>query len=117
MHASRGISCGLLSGLLLAGSVANAQSGNLRARVLDSTRTPVANAEVSIPKLKRVDRTDSAGRITFSDLAPGRLEVAVRRINFFPEHFFVEVRSGETTALEIELSGQASTLSAVDVVA
>jgi hypothetical protein len=117
MRASRVVSCGLFGSLLGAGSFAHAQTGWLQATVLDSARTPVANAEVSIPKLGRVARTDSTGKITLSDIAPGHLEIAVRRINFFPEHFFIDVRSQETTSVEIELSGRASDLDAVNVTA
>jgi hypothetical protein len=117
MSASRSIACGLFGPILIAGSMAHAQSGWLQARVLDSSRTPVVNAEISIPKLGRVVRTDSAGKVTLSDIPPGHIEIGVRRINFFPEHFFVDIHSQETTSVEIELSAQASSLDAVNVTA
>jgi hypothetical protein len=109
--------CGPLSLLLLSGPSLGAQTAGLRARILDSTRTPVDGAEVSIAVLKRSDRTDSLGNVFFGSLPPGRLEIAVRHLNYFAEHFFVDVRNLEVVTVDVELSGRSTQLEGVEVTA
>jgi hypothetical protein len=109
--------CGPLSLLILGGVSLGAQTASLRARVLDSTRTPVDGAEVSIPSAKRAERTDSSGKVFIGNLPEGRIEIAVRHLNYFAEHFFVELHNQEIVSVDIELSGRAAQLDGVEVTA
>jgi len=105
--------CGPI-GLMAVGG-AGAQTASLRVRIIDSTRTPGDGAEVSIPTLKRLDRTDSAGNVFIGSLPEGKIEIAVRHMNYFPERFFVEAKNLELVSVEVELSGRAAQLAGVDV--
>jgi hypothetical protein len=106
-----------MSLLVLSGASLRAQTASFRARVLDSLRVPVDGAEVSIPSLKRSDRTDSLGNIFIGNLPEGKVEIAVRHLNYFAEHFFVELRNQEVVSVEVELTGRAAQLEGVSVTA
>jgi hypothetical protein len=108
--------CGPLGLLLLAGS-ARAQTASLRIRIVDSTRAPVDGAEVSIATVKRSERSDSTGYVFIGTLPEGRTEIAVRHLNYFPEHFFVELHNQEIVAVEVELSGRSTQLEGVEITA
>jgi hypothetical protein len=108
---------GSLGLLAIAAATSRAQTAGLRARILDSTRVAVDGAEVSIPALKRVERSDSSGAVFIGNLPEGKLEIAVRHLNFFPERFFVEVRNQEIVSVEVELSGRSTQLAGVSVTA
>jgi hypothetical protein len=109
--------CGPLSLLLLSGPSLGAQTASLRVRILDSTRAPIDGAEISIASLKRSERSDSLGNVFIGNLPQGKLEISVRHLNFFAEHFFVEVRNQEMTSVDVELSGRATQLEGVEVTA
>lgn len=48
----------------------------------DSTRRPIANAEVALPGLSRSALTNDQGRFRLADIAPGDHQVVVRRIGY-----------------------------------
>lgn len=106
-----------MSLLFLSGASLGAQTASFRARVLDSLRAPVNGAEVSIPSLKRAERTDSLGNVFIGNLPEGKIEIAVRHLNYFAEHFFVELRNQEVVSVEVELTGRAAQLEGVSVTA
>ena len=64
----------------LLSSSLTAQSGVvLSGRVLtDSTRTPVVNAAVAIPRLNKSTTTDEQGRFHIAEIKPGSHEIVVR---------------------------------------
>ena len=81
----------LLSGVPDAQARAQTLAGALRCFVVDSAGDVVADAEIRLPRLGRIGRTDSVGRVGFDALALGRFDVSVRRLGYLPQtrHVFV----------------------------
>ena len=52
--------------------------------LVDSTRRPIAGAEVAIPALSREAVSDSAGAFRLADIPPGPQRVRVRRVGYGP---------------------------------
>lgn len=48
----------------------------------DSTRVPIANAEVALPALSRITATNSLGEFRLADIPAGTYQVIVRRIGY-----------------------------------
>lgn len=62
-----------------------AESASLVGTVLaDGTERPLASAEVAMPALSRVVRSDSAGNFHIDNIAPGKYVVLVRLIGYAP---------------------------------
>src|SRR5439155_16069676 len=74
--------CGVMVATLAGAGALQAQSllkGSVRA---DSTRRPIAGAEVLLQPLGRSARTDAEGEFRLADLPAGKLSVVVRAIGY-----------------------------------
>jgi len=94
------------------------REGKLRIAVLDESKNPVIDAEVSVAdsRRKRILRTDSTGSVLFESLVIGAASVEIRRIGFKPASVAARVGEGEN-AITVHLRGTAAELDPVRVVA
>lgn len=85
--------------------IALAQStGNVRGTVtLDSKNVPVHGASVLIVQSSRSTLTDNEGVFEFKDLQPGNYTVVVHLHGLTDERKTVQVKAGETAALEFRV--------------
>lgn len=85
-------------------TVAAAASGGVQGTVTDGkTRVPVAGATVSL-KGKPSVQTDSSGRYSFRDVAPGSYSVSVRKTGYKGGGGAVTVKSGQTATANVTLT-------------
>ncbi len=103
----------LVTGLLSA-SVAFAQTGTIRGRILTDNR-PLEFVTVGLPKLKLGALTDSAGRFTVANVPVGVQEIFVSNVGFQTERLKVRVLADTSVAVTVSLRNTASTLSEVIV--
>lgn len=59
--------------------------------VADSTERPIDSAEVFITSLKRITFTAPDGSFRFEDVKPGRYQVGVRKLGYYPDGRTVQV--------------------------
>jgi len=85
--------------------------------IADSTKRPVAGAEVLIPSVSGRAITDSLGRFRIEGVPSGRRGLRVNKIGYAPLRTAVEFSTGDTVELEIGMSGSADELDAVEIVA
>jgi hypothetical protein len=106
----------LLCGALLA-RPAMAQQPDLasvRGVVRDSAARPIALAQILVDGAFRAT-TDSAGRFALVDLAPGDIQLTVRRIGYIPLSIPLTLVEGGVRNLAIELTGVPTSLAPVVV--
>jgi hypothetical protein len=99
--------------LLLSGSGGHlaAQAGLVRGRVVRSDLpTGLSEADVVLLPPGRRARTNPKGFFEFRNVAPGRTEVAVRRVGFGPVVVTLRVDSIATTRIDIALEPVAAVL-------
>jgi hypothetical protein len=100
----------LLVALVLSGAaspaVALAQSrGAIAGKVTDAnTGQPIRDATIAVRGRRDAETTDSAGRFTVDELAPGTLIVQVRAVGFGSASRIVEVSAGQTASVDVELA-------------
>jgi iron complex outermembrane receptor protein len=124
--AARGFRVAGLMVTLLGANAAMAQRGSLHGVVVDSAGKPVAGVEVSIPHLGTTTRTDSLGRLTFSNLPLGRMDVSIRRLGYHAQaknvavfgddsvRFVIEAQPVPLAGVDISASGNRSFLQGFD---
>ena len=101
--------------VLLSSSNARAQS-ELQGRVLaDTARRPVANAEVSIPKLDRRTMSDSLGRYRLLNVSPGEHLVITRAVGFRPDSSLTTFEPNEAVVSDVLLRPTVTALPTVAV--
>jgi iron complex outermembrane recepter protein len=92
--------------ILLAGTAARltAQTGTIRGHVVRADGpVGLADAEVELRPSSARARTDARGFFLFRGLAPGPVELAVRRVGFAPTVIVLQVDSLAVTKLDIPL--------------
>lgn len=93
-----------------------ASQGSIAGRVLsDSTRAPIAAAELIIAGATARAVTDSAGRFVLRDIPGGRRFLVTRALGFRPETSLVELFDDESVSREVFLRRRISTLGEVSV--
>jgi len=93
-----------------------AQSGTLAGTVMtDSTELRLANAEVSLPKLDRSARTDSAGNFRFTGLKAGVHELVIRMVGYEAISTSLRLEEGKTVEGDFLLRKLSTQLAAVEV--
>lgn len=104
--------------LLLVGALPEAveSQGSIAGRVLaDSTRVPIAAAELIISGATTRALTDTAGRFVLRDVPGGRRFLVTRALGFSPETSQVELFDNESVSREIFLKRRMTTLGEVTV--
>ena len=88
----------------------------LQGRVLaDTTRRPVANAEVAIPKLNLRTASDSLGRYRLLNVSPGEHLVITRAVGFRPDSSLTTFEPDEAVVSDVVLRQTLTALPAVAV--
>lgn len=72
--------------------------------LVDSTKRPIADAEVVLPKLSKLARTDDHGAFKLTDIPPGEQHVVVRRVGYGPLDTHIAFMSNQTVNRQIFLS-------------
>ena len=92
--------------------VASGQSPRLavlRGRVLsDSSDIPLKGAEVGVPELSLVARTDSAGVFRLNGIPTGRRIVVVRLLGFAPARHVLDFVAGDSIDADVSSTALAS---------
>jgi len=98
-------SAGILAVVCLSSSAAFAQdSGTIAGQVIaDPGTLPVPRARVLIADTTRETMTDTEGRFSLSQVAPGERTVIVVRDGYAPLSQSVAVNAGQTTTLDVRL--------------
>jgi hypothetical protein len=101
-----------------AGAQARPQAAILLGTVVadDSTKRPIAGAEVLIPSVSLRTVTDSLGRFRLVGIAPGRRGIRVNKVGFAPLRSAVEFSTGDTVEMEIGMSVSFEEMAAVEIV-
>ena len=99
---------GLAGGALLATRPLRAQLpngvGTLRGTVhATQTNVPLPYAVVLLPQLSIERFTDASGQFQLASLPSGRYDVTVRRLGYAPFRGEIDIGSGTTTTLEVQL--------------
>lgn len=85
------------------GRAQGSSKGNIEGTVEDAGGAAVPGAEVTIPALKIRTVSDAQGTFRVPELAPGKYNVGVNYVGFSPLTSEVEVKSGETTSVTLQL--------------
>lgn len=94
----------------------SAQAAILAGTVMtDSTESRLANAEVTLPKLGRSARTDSAGNFRFTGIKAGVHELVIRMVGYEPISASLRLESGKTVEGDFLLKKRSTQLAAVEV--
>ena len=100
-------------------TVASGQSPRLavlRGRVLsDSSDVPLKDAEVGVPELSLVARTDSAGVFRLNGIPTGRRIVVVRLLGFAPARHVLDFVAGDSIDADFTLAPTMQKVAAVTV--
>jgi len=81
----------------------------LRGRVLvDGSDKPISGAEVSLPRLLIVARTDTSGAFRLGDIPAGRHQLSVRRVGFVPLTTLMIFAAGDSVEADLLLSSGAA---------
>ena len=111
------VSLGAVTGVLAPGAVFAQTAGRIVGTVTDSTGArPLANVGVGVVTQPLGARTDSAGRYTIGNVAPGRYRVRAQLIGFAAREDTVDVAAGQTATVNFRLSRTSVTLEQVVVV-
>lgn len=102
---------------IVSASLLQAQATLIGTVRVDSGRTPLVGAEVSIEALGRSTRTDEAGRFVLSALAPGLRHVQVRRIGYQSVGKMVQLVAGTERVADFTLERAAVKLDSLVVTA
>ena len=89
--------------LLLLAGVAQAQTAGLAGRVVDADGTGLAGASVVVEGTGRGVATGLDGRFALDGLAPGAATVSASRVGYAGARAAVDLRAGETAAVELVL--------------
>jgi outer membrane receptor for ferrienterochelin and colicin len=108
---------------MMGGGSAPKVTGRISATVLDSlTKQPVEYATISLVNTKtnkavNGDLTDSKGKVTLQNVAPGDYKLVVGFIGYNPKNIMVTTTPGkpDNNLGDVFLSGKASTLSEVTI--
>jgi outer membrane receptor for ferrienterochelin and colicins len=93
-------------------------AGVLRGRVLDrSTGQPISSAEIGVSGHAATATSDSDGRWSLPQLAPGGYLLRVRRIGYAPVSLLVSLASGDTSKVEVRLTPSALPLDEIVITA
>jgi iron complex outermembrane receptor protein len=84
-------------------SIAVAQTGAIRGLVRNVDGAPLPGARVSVRLPARVAVADRAGRYLLNDLPAGHYEVVVSALGHRVRRREVDVRAGQSTALDVDL--------------
>ena len=95
--------------------VAAAQTAAITGVVRDSANQPVASADVVLSPARRLVRTDSLGRFTFSSLDAGQYVVRARRLGYVPAEWTVKLSSGGHVHVQLALGPRIAMLDTVYV--
>ena len=111
------VSLGAVTGVLAPGAVFAQSTGRIVGTVTDSAGTrPLANVGVGVVTQPLGARTDSAGRYTIGNVAPGRYRVRAQLIGFAAREDTVDVAAGQTATVNFRLARTSVTLEQVVVV-
>jgi hypothetical protein len=92
--------------------------GEIAGRVVaDSSRLPVAGAQVVIASLGRTIVVDTSGRFRMTGLPPGRHQVSVRALGYHADSTTIEIEFDEVVARDFSLRQQAQVLPGQQVTA
>lgn len=114
----RSISVTTLAVLIAAtlGSAGHAQNASLTGVVVtDSTKRPLANAEVLLTNLDRSTRTDASGRFTFTNVKAGRHKLVVRLVGYEPVNTTLTFDAANAVDTEVMLQRTGTQLATVMV--
>lgn len=104
--------------MFLAAPSAAAQNGTLAGQVTDAgTAQPLAGAQVFVGTGGHGALTDAHGRYTIPDVAPGTMELHVRRIGYRSAVKRVDLAAGATLATDFALEAAPASLGEVVVTA
>ena len=96
---------------------ADAQKSTLSAGVADAeTGAPIAGAEVVLPELKMLTRTDANGQARLGNIPKGTHRVRVRLLGYAASDVQLKFES-DTTGVVFRLGKTASTITGVDITA
>ena len=105
-----------IAGAVLVSANAASAQGSISGRVLaDSTRAPVAGAEIFLRGTTRVVTTDSAGKYSLRDLPRGVITLITRAVGFTPDSLRAEVFDDESVSRDVILKRSVTTLGEVRV--
>jgi TonB-linked SusC/RagA family outer membrane protein len=104
----------IASVMILAASVASAQSGSVAVRVVDAASSnPIDQAQVSIIGTTIGGLTNSDGRVVLRGLAAGTHQVRVLRVGYAEQKKPVSVTAGQQATLDFSLGAVAVSLAPV----
>lgn len=104
--------------ILLMFSIVNtfAQSGNIEGMVKNKdTNTPLSGANIFLSSSNKGDITNSFGKFTIEDLAPGHYNLIITSIGYKNIAFPVEIKNNQTCHVEANMEVSALDLAAVVV--
>ncbi|KPK02255.1 MAG: hypothetical protein AMS20_12305 [Gemmatimonas sp. SG8_28] len=105
---------GLFATAALAGQLAAQTTGTIRGRVVAAgTREPLAEVRVNVAD--RAARTDADGQFVVSNVPAGTYTVQARMLGYSPAEATATVAAGQTATVELVLTPQAVSLSAIVV--
>lgn len=94
----------------------HAQLGSITGRLVDSvTGSPVANAEVRLREVGRLDLSHPDGSFHFSGLSPRTYTIVAQRIGFAPAEVSAVVTANDSTVVELRMQPSALELTGVVV--
>ena len=94
-------------------AAAQHRTGALSGLVRDSAGTGIASVEVTVLKVAKTVRTDSAGKFFLAEVPSGSIDVSFRRLAYEPVVLSIKVDQDDTTDVEVKLGVVAQQLSAV----
>ena len=96
-------------------SAARLRGTVFRGIVTDTADLPLAGASVELSNRWKAYKTDDAGRFSLPAVPRGEYRVAVRRVGFRPQYFFVEAKSPGEVSLHVRLAPVTTELATVVV--
>src|SRR5215831_19449150 len=101
--------------LLTPSLLAQPRTGVISGTVKDESGARVPNVEIIVLKTGATTHTDSLGRFIVTRLAPGLLDVTLRRLPYSPMTLNLEVTEGDTTDVDVTIASAGETLPTVVV--
>src|ERR1051325_838734 len=97
-------------------SVLSAQSGGIVGRVVSNeTGEPLGYSIISLTKQGSAFFASDSGRFSILNLAPGPLEIEVRRLGYTPSHLTAHITAGISDTVTVRLSRVAFQLGTLTV--
>jgi hypothetical protein len=97
-------------------TIATASTSTMRGIVtVDTSTTPIADAEVQLTNIPLRTMTDSAGRFTLTGVPVGTHRLQVRRIGYEPFGTTLTIKKAESFDVDIGLTSTATTLREIEV--